>query len=286
MRKTAILLLLVLTTLFESAQVAMSHGQTNPIVVISHRGLLTDTYYMIFGEVKNNETTAVTDVNIEVEFFDENNTLLNSSNATAFLQTILPGRRSPFICYLSSADFRDVKNYSLGKIFYQSTDAKPAALALQNYYYYDGTLATHVLNNSTGPSRKATNYIKVIGSLYLNQTIVGVATDFINLASPGLLWDTDTSSVGGGDPAILLFTSLYDAKEVANATQLVVTVESNDFAAEEEVILDLRGTPSQGDSLVVYEWIVVASLAVLGAVLLLRFRHDKRKRRAHVRKLK
>jgi hypothetical protein len=285
MRKMAILLLLLAAST-ESARLATGYGQTNPVIIISHRGLLTETNYIIFGEVKNSGTTAIANVKIEVEFFGENNALLDSSNATAFLGTILPSRRSPFICYLLSDDFKNVRNYSLGNIFYQFTEAKPQALALQDYYYSNGTLRTHVLNNSTGPSQKATNNIKVIGSLYMNETIVGTTSDFMNLPSPGLLWGVQTSSVGGGDPAILFFTIPFLDNEVVNATQLVMTVESKDFEAEEEVILNLQEAPPQGDGLIVYEWIVVALILVLGAVVLVKIRRDKGKRRAHVRKRK
>jgi hypothetical protein len=285
MRKMAVLLLLLAAST-KLGGLALGYGQTNPVIIISHRGLMTDTNYIVFGEVKNGGTTAIANVKVKVEFFDEKKTLLDSSNATAFLATILPGRRSPFICYLSNDDFKNARNYSLGNIFYQSTEAKPKTLALQDYYYSNGTLRTQVLNNSTGPSEKATNNIKVIGSLYMNETIVGVTSDFMNFPSPGLLGGVQTSSVGAGDPAFLFFTNLFLDDEVVNATQLVLTVESNDFEAEEEVILNLQESLPQGGGQIVYEWIVVALILVLGAVVLVKIRHDKRKHRAHVRKRK
>ncbi|MEM3629423.1 MAG: DUF2393 family protein [Candidatus Bathyarchaeia archaeon] len=251
-------------------------AEKNDVALISHRGLLTDVYYMVFGEVKNNGEKPVEKVKIEIKFFDKNNNFLSSLNATTSLSVIPPKRRSPFIGYLLGENAKKVSNYSIENIFYIFAEAKPEKLVIIDYHYYNGSFWTHILNNSTGPNQKATNNILVAASLYLNETIVGVTAGYLNLPSPGLLWDVGTWDVGEGEPIVLDFGQLFLAEEIENATHLFVTAESPDFAAQEEITLILKEEPTNQNQFN-YAWLIVVIL-ILCVIVLLKFRRTKRRR--------
>lgn len=280
------LFLFTIVVTFYFPQTYIITGQKDDVTVISHRGLLTNIYYLVFGEIKNNGKSPIEKVEIEVKFFDENNNFLSSLNATTSLTVILPNRRSPFIGYLFGENSRKVNSYSLGNIFYTFTETKPEKLVITDYHYHNGTLWTHIFNNSTGPSQKATNNIKVVASLYLNETIVGVTAGYLNLPSPGLLWDLGTWDVGEGEPLVLDFGKLFPAGEIEKATQLIVTAESPDFAAQEEIILSLEEETSQNANQFNYSWIVILILLILCIAMLFKFKRGKGKRKVRFKKRK
>jgi hypothetical protein len=278
------LILFTLVVSFNFSQTSAITEQKNDITVISHRGLLTDTYYIVFGEIKNSGKSPIEKVKIEVKFFDGNNNFLSSVNATASLTVILPNRRSPFTCYLFGKNSTKVSSYSLGAVFYTFAEAKPEKLVITDYHYYNGTLWTHIFNNSTGPFQKATNNIQVVASLYLNETIIGVTAGYLNLPSPGLLWDLGTWDVSEGEPIVLDFGNLFPNEEVKNATQLIITAETPDFAAQEEIILSLVEEPSQNPNQFNYSWMIIPILLISCIIVYLRFKHGNRRRRAQFKK--
>lgn len=282
-KKTLVLLTLFLLMHAIFVMPNATNGETDNIEMISHRGIMADSYFLVFGEIGNRGTSAVEQVSIAVDFYDEFNTIIGSISATALLNVLMPGRRSPFIGYFLAARWNQTRSYQIGNISYKPSSGKPEKLALMYFSYFNGTLQTHILNNSTGTYQKFTNNIKVVASLYLNETIIGVTSDFLNLDQPGLGWDIDTTSIGAGEPMVIDFGYPFVSAEVGNATKLNLSVESPDFAAEDEATLTLVEEPQNGQS-IDYRWIIIVIFLVLALAAIAYLKLGKKKRRTSVKR--
>ncbi|MDI6846527.1 MAG: hypothetical protein QMD23_00105 [Candidatus Bathyarchaeia archaeon] len=217
--------------------VAQLQVNSDDIEMISYRGLKTNDFYLIFGELRNNRNTAVRNVTIEIYLLDNGGALIDEIYAKASLDVVPPKRRSPFVeYYMNKTRLNKIQNFTINGIIYNDCEEKPKALALVYYTFYDnGIFATHILNNSTwvlGVSgKKATNNIKVVATLYAGKTIACVSAGFLKLPGPGLLWDVVSNA-----PLTIEFGSPFLESDLANADMLIASVESPDFSAQHEIL--------------------------------------------------
>jgi len=222
-----------------------SCAEFGEIKVLSFRGLLSsDGYvYVVFGEIYNSANKFVKNVKIEVALLNSQGETIAKINASSSLSIIPSKRRSPFVGYYWGANRNLVWKVSINKIVYEYSDQRPRILAFSYRSYFNGSLTVHVLNNYTlvvgqGPVdviRNATNNIKVVAALYLQDRIVGVSAGFLNLDDPGLLPDMDTSEEGR-PPISVDFAYPFNETEVALADKVVASVESRDFVAQYHLI--------------------------------------------------
>lgn len=208
------------------------------VKILSVRGLITDDYYIVFGELYNGANKFIKNMKVEVSLLDNQARLVAKINATTCLSVTPPKRRSPFIGYYFGADKNLIWNITINKVAYDYTNEYPGALAFVYSKFYNGMLAVHVLNNCTLATgqRKATNNLKVVAALYAQNKIVAVSAGYLNLNDPGLLWDLDTSTVGSGEPITVYFVPPFNLTEVISADKIVASVESRDFTAQYQLI--------------------------------------------------
>jgi hypothetical protein len=239
--KKCILVFVITSTLLAITLCAnFSYSEDQDLEIIAYRGLNSEIYYLVFGEIYNRKKNAVTDVIIEFNLLSSDGNLIDKINATSMLKVVPSKRRSPFVGYsFKSKSERDtITNVTISRIFFTDTEEMPKALALVRYYYENGTFTTHILNNSTlvlgVENRKPTNNFMVVATLYYGAKVVGVCSQPLVLADPGLLWDEDTSSdrLGGMPPVIIEFTAPFTEDEVMKADKIIASVESKDFSGQ------------------------------------------------------
>jgi hypothetical protein len=217
-----------------------SFSESQDLGIITYRGLNSESFYMVFGEIYNGKKNAIMNIKIEFNLISSNGKLIDKINATSMLKVVPSKRRSPFIGYSfkSKMDRDTITNVTLGRIFYNDTEEKPKALVLVYYIYDNGTFATHILNNSTKalglPKGYSTNHFLVTVTLYDGAKIVGACGHPLDLPDPGLLWDEDTSSerLGGMSPVTIEFTAPFIENEIMKADKIIASVESKDFSGQ------------------------------------------------------
>jgi hypothetical protein len=276
-----------------------SNSEIDDVRVISCRGLNTEGYYIIFGEVQNNKTYAITDVKIEVSLINASGAKIGVINASTSLLIIPPKRRSPFVAYyMGSAEQRNaIQNITIDRIFSNIATGKPEALVLVYYTFNNGTFYTHILNNSTMVGeKKATNHLKIVATLYKKEKIVATGAGFLNLDAPGLLWDTDTTAVANGEPITIYFGAPFLEDEVNEVDKLIASVESPEFSAQHEIFgyryndewtwytSDAEDNP-HNTNLWFESIVTLVTLIFLGAIIAFaRYLNKKKKKHLHIKK--
>ncbi len=236
---TLMLTIIVLSVTACTIDPTLCEESKEELKVLSYRGLLSDLFYIVFGEVYNAGDKFIKNSKIEVSLLNSQGGLVAKINATSSLSVIPPKRRSPFIGYYWGENKNFIWNITINRVTYDYADERPRALAFTHIRFYNGTLQVHVLNNCTLAVGKkmATNNLKVVAALYVQDKIVGVSAGFLNLNEPGLLWDTDTSAVvPNSEPITVLFADPFNEMEVVSAEKVVASVESRDLAAQYQLI--------------------------------------------------
>jgi len=103
--------------------------------ILSNTGYIDSLgWYNIVGEVENTGDVAVTWVEIEATFYDVNNTMLATEDSYMTLNTLNPGRKSPFdITLMNEVLAAKVNNYSLTVLSSSVTSSKPIGLEIPSH---------------------------------------------------------------------------------------------------------------------------------------------------------
>lgn len=161
-----------------AATPAQAIGQA--AILPNHTGYLDLTTipitYHVVGEVNNTNTVSLKWLRVTATFYDQNNSLIGSNSSYAFLDVLLPARKTPFEVVWVGDGAKQIYNYSLTSEFSEYTGEKPLALEiLENATYVDeagflkvnGTVRNIGESNATG--------VKVVATFYNDQgKVVGV----------------------------------------------------------------------------------------------------------------
>jgi len=161
-----------------AATPAQAIGQA--AILPNHTGYLDLTTipitYHVVGEVNNTNTVSLKWLRVTATFYDQNNLLIGSNSSYAFLDVLLPARKTPFEVVWVGDGAKQIYNYSLTSEFSEYTGEKPLALEiLENATYVDeagflkvnGTVRNIGESNATG--------VKVVATFYNDQgKVVGV----------------------------------------------------------------------------------------------------------------
>lgn len=181
MRKICKLLIILMATLaFSSALPSQSKASTLQVEILpTHSGYINDQgYYYVVGEVQNVGTNPIGYVNITATFYDINRDFVALGNGTTTLDTILPGRKSPFEIFLYSAlDSQRVHNYTLSVVQYLQAQNKPLGLEIITNSSYTDTYGFHVTGEIKNIGPEYTSFVRVIATFY-NASGYVIATKF------------------------------------------------------------------------------------------------------------
>lgn len=177
---TKILWIMVILTLIESTLCRPSSVALEQAVILqTHSGYINDYgYFYVIGEVKNVGSTPVKDVNVTAVFYDLNGEIVALGYGITTIDTILPGRKSPFeITLYSSLDSLRVHSYMLSIAQLSQAQAKPLGLEIVSNSSFTDNSGFHVIGEIKNIGSEYTSFVKVVATFY-NASGYVVATKF------------------------------------------------------------------------------------------------------------
>ncbi len=191
------------------------------IVNDNHSSYISSTgVFHVVGEIVNNLSKTVKNVQITAKFYDTNNNTVTTVSTYSMLNIILPGEKSPFEIILSDPKkVNEVNSYRLTLTDYdESIDVLPQNLRIISHEYYispAGYFNTHGKILNEGPSK--CTYAIVTATFYSEKgKIVGVAHGF-----------TDPSTIISGKEAQFILV-LRDEDQRRKVSDYVLQAQSNE----------------------------------------------------------
>jgi len=185
-------------------------------------------WYRVVGEVKNVGDQAVKWVRVKVFFYNASDNLLCTEDHYTILDTINPGRKSPFEVILSNEVLAsEVDHYSVTVLSYDVTAAKPIGL--------------NILTNSS--------YIDEWGDMIINGTIKNIGTEaaesvrviatYCNADGNVMAVEYAYTSPSHIEPDLTLpfEIELYQDERIPYITSYELTAESSQYAIVPEFSL-------------------------------------------------
>jgi hypothetical protein len=137
--------------------------------------------YHVVGEINNTGTVSLKWLRVTANFYGQSNSLMGSNSSYAFLELLLPARKTPFEVVWVGESANQIYNYSLASEYSEYTgQEKPLALqVLANSTYVDqagflklnGTIKNVGMSNAT--------YVKAVATFYqADGMVAGTAYDY------------------------------------------------------------------------------------------------------------
>jgi hypothetical protein len=226
--KSHITVLLVLGLLLGSINSQTTpHVKASDITVLSSTGYLDQAnYYHVVGEVKNLGTNTYTSIAITVNFYDSSNVSITSSQGNTILNTLLPGRRSPFDILLSDETQSSLVDHYSITVSQSVGTSIPKLLAIYSYgSFLDGTGARHVFGTIINNGGQTAGGVIVVATLYDSSgKVVAESWDYI---------DPENSNLAPG--ASHDFELVIGADRSSGSVSYTLTAESAQYAILSEL---------------------------------------------------
>jgi hypothetical protein len=119
------------------------------------------------GEINNTGTASLKWLRVNATFYDQTNSVIGSNSSYAFLDVLLPARKTPFEVVWVGDKANQIHNYSLTLEFGEYAGEKPLALQISaNYTFVDqaGFLKVNGTIKNFGASNAT--YVKVVATFY------------------------------------------------------------------------------------------------------------------------
>jgi len=223
LRKKLMLIILIISMfcLFSLTFNIQQVYATAEISILSHSGWLDSIgSYHVSGEVENVGDGAASFVRVTATFYDLSDTVVATFFPFAYLNVLLPGRKSPFeVILLDTTQAAKVHHYSLS-VEFSATSPIPIGLEiLSNSSYIDAVGFMHVVGEIKNVATGTATLVKVITTFY-DQTGNVVATAF-RYSSP--------SDISPGQKASFDLVLTHKNRVPLVATY-ALTAESNQYA--------------------------------------------------------
>ena len=211
---------------------------TSPSVLItfaSNVGVVSNSHYIdtagnyhIVGEVNNVGSSACNYIQIRASLFDNKNIFIDTKLGTTLLDTLLPGRKSPFdIPVLNTTTSGIVDHFTLS-ITYVNGGSKPLGLdVISVSSHADEMSQRHVTGTIKNSGSDVADNVKVVATFYNSQGVV-IANSYTYIDSVD-----ESSSLNSG--ASKSFDISLDAERSAFASSYTVTAESTNYAISSEI---------------------------------------------------
>jgi hypothetical protein len=228
LKKTIVTLWIILGMLFGSMySQTMFPVSASDISLLSHSGYLDlSNYYHVVGEVKNVGTATYHSIQIYVNFYDSSDNLIATRHDLTILDTLLPGRRSPFdIVLLDDVLSFEVDHYEIS-ITQASRASMPYGLQITSYEsFLDGAGAQNVVGVIKNVKGQTAENVKVVATFYDDVGDVIAATS--NYIDP-----EDSSLASGGS---IGFELMIDVDRSMHSDSYVLSAESIQYAVISEI---------------------------------------------------
>jgi hypothetical protein len=155
--KSLLILFYLVGVFLPSVHIARAHTSSQAAILPNYTGYLDLTTipitYHFVGEINNTGTVSLKWLRVTATFYGQSNSLIGSNSSYAFLEVLLPARKTPFEVVWVGEGANQIYNYSL-------------ALEYSEYAGQEKPLALQILASST--------YVDQAGFLKLNGTIKNV----------------------------------------------------------------------------------------------------------------
>ncbi|MBS7633545.1 FxLYD domain-containing protein, partial [Candidatus Bathyarchaeota archaeon] len=264
-------------------------AETAGPLYVKFRVLYTDTPSVwVFGEVINNGSVPVKNVNVTITFYDNQGFVINQTKVATKLEVILPSRRSPVTASIADdLARRYLENNGRCEVEISEYEDYPQGIETNLIILPQGTSLTesnasiygYVYNNSS----KTFAVIEVWALLYDEKGIRTADTFFYVLAPGNYL-------VPGGQTQEMFVINTVFANDACERLACILLVETKQRGnqsgcqGDQEVLFFLKGGPPPTGESFDFRWLVLAAvvlLTVIGSVYFVRKRRQKRVR--HVR---
>jgi len=219
--KKIVLIAFVLVSLIATISFISPVKAVAEVNILSHTGYIDSLgWYNIVGEVENTGDVAIKFVEIEATYYDVNNTLLATEDSYMTLNTLNPGRKSPFdITLMNEVLAAKVNNYSLTVLSFSVTSSKPIGLEIPSHTsYIDGwgwmTISGDIKNIGTITAA----FVKVVATCY--DTGGNVVDYGLTYVQPSDIQSNLT---------IPFEITLYDTERVPYVASYALEAESNEY---------------------------------------------------------
>jgi hypothetical protein len=182
-----------------------------------------ESVFHIVGEVENTSFVPLNQITIAATFYSSDGKILDTKNTDSILETIMPGKKSPFDLIINERWMSEIDHYSLD-IKYTPTDHKTeslevlsshARLDMIDNFVISGTIVNH--------DEKTANNIVVVATLYDRDGKV--------VATSKTYTKPDYLKSGAEAPFLL---SVSDKSQTRKISDYSLTVESEEYTAVPE----------------------------------------------------
>jgi len=221
---------------------------------------------IVMGEIINNFTYAVTNVNFSITFYDEGSNVLKKVYSQPSLEVIPAGRRASFEYPFNNEDIANFKSYDVSLVSYQESTSKdtgfsiitevPAVVQYTNYTEVQGLVVNTISENLT--------LVTIFALFYDENGFIGV---------------TDSSTIVAIEPSD---TGTYDCfSSVINSTfnivKCIITGESQSYGIDQEYVIANAENQSDLFNRIVIALMIIGLVALLSSMILLQRKHKKQK---------
>jgi hypothetical protein len=213
-------------------------GQSNgdSVAITTYDSYSVDDIYYIFGEIYNANDFPVTQVELRIVLYDENDEQIAEEITYPYLNAILADSTAPFM--LSSSEWKNASTYEVYVDNWSEAginDLPPEGIEISNYTSYDDGdwfyVVGEIVNNSVWPI----SWILVPTSLYdENDQILDVEYGFAMM---------EYIDVGEKSPFMAIFSNNWQ-----NASYYIIQVQADrDVMPEKAVeLVSFKATYNQG----------------------------------------
>jgi len=226
---------------------------------------------LIMGEVINNKSYPVSDLNLTITFYNASRVPIKKLELKAPINVIFPGRRSPFKVGVNLDELKGYMYYNIKVSSYKISYAgKPFGLKISHAsvtLYPNKTVVKGYIENI---GDKEINNFLIFACLYDEKGFVGVTDAYLFYVpenSKDVLYPNSVTE-------FTAFTRFINSS--FNIVKCIVTGESREYALVDEKII----TSNANESLKITFWLTVGILIAFSTVVLVIIYTRRRKKRS------
>ena len=239
-------------------------------ITVNHRVHIKEEYIWVMGEVINSLDTPIRNVSVGIKCYDDNNTLIEEANTTAWLSVILSKRRAPFVKGFERKELKEFASCTVNVKHYEICEPKPKGLSISiavlTYIGPEGVEVEGLVKNE-GTENVST--MIVIGMFYDDKGFLATESDPIVLSEP---------LSPGYEESFVIFSKLVT--QPLPFRKYILTAESRNYAIDQENSKEFSPPDDTENTGVDYSAIIII-LAVMTTIIasLIAIAKDRSKKR-------
>lgn len=240
-------------------------------ITVNHRVHIEEEYIWVMGEVINSLDTPIRNVSVGIKCYDDNNTLIEEANTTAWLSVILSERRAPFVKGFERKELKEFASCTVNVKQYEICEPKPKGLSISTAVLtYIGPEGVEIEGLVKNEGTENVTKVIVMGMFYDDKGFLATSSDFPERMSPG------------DEKPFNIFSKFVT--QPSPFRKYILTAESKNYTIVQEKSKEFpppEDTENTGvDYRVIIIILVVMTTIIASLVAIAKSRSKKRKRKA------